>query len=214
MLRCHRLWFAGITLLPLFASAQAPSNTVPPRRIGVTLGINSSTLAGEDDGGVGRKIKPIAGAFLVLPATPTLSLQPEILYSGKGAKATELGITSSINLSYLEIPILGRFDIPATGGVTPFVYVGPAIAFKLSCSFSASVGDREVSEGCDDSNGEGPKSLDYSAVVGGGLAFDVGGRAFTIGARYTHGLANIAEDGDAKNRTISVLASFEFPWPK
>jgi hypothetical protein len=209
------LLFAGITLLPLLATAQAQTNVVPPRRFGVTAGLNSSTLAGDDDLYTSRRTAFIGGAFMVIPTTPTFSVQPELLFAMKGAKASEQGFTATLKLTYIEIPVLGRFDIPASGGVKPFVYAGPAISFNLSCSSAVSGPGIDASGECEDEDtGESVKKIDYSGVIGGGLAFDVSGRTFTIGARYTHGFASLADEGAIKNRTISVLASLEFPWPK
>jgi hypothetical protein len=157
----------------------------------------------------------IGGIFAVIPTTSTFSVQPEFLFTMKGAKTSEQGITGTLKLNYIEIPVLGRFDFSASGGVKPFVYAGPAISFNVSCSAEVSGSGISISEDCEDEDiGESVKKIDYSGVIGGGLAFEVGGRAFAIGARYTHGFASIGENGDAKNRTLSLLASLEFPWPK
>ena len=205
---------AGITMLPLFAT-HAQTTVVPPARIGVTLGVNSSTLSGDNDGETSRRTGVIGGAFAVIPTTPVFSVQPELLFTMKGAKTSEQGITGTLKLNYLEIPVLGRFDISAGSGVKPFVYAGPAISFNLSCTAQVSGSGINISGDCEDEDtGESVKKVDYSGVIGGGLKFDVSGRAFAIGARYTHGFASIGDNGDAKNRTLSLLASLEFPWPK
>jgi hypothetical protein len=213
-LHANRLLCAALVILPL-STALAQSPVLPPQRFGITAGINSSTISGGDDGtDVSRRTGFMAGVFMVVPVTPTFSAQPEALFTMKGAKAEDAGFSATVKINYLEIPILGRFDIPATGGVKPFVYAGPAIAFKLSCSSEAHGAGISVSGDCKDTNGDDAKTFDFSGVIGGGLAFAVGGRAFTIGARYTHGFSNIGEGSDSKNRTISALVSLEFPWPK
>jgi hypothetical protein len=183
--------------------------------MGVTLGLNSSTLSGDNEGDVSRRTGVIGGIFVVIPATPMFSVQPELLFTMKGAKSSEEGITGTLKLNYLEIPVLGRLDMSASGGVKPFVYAGPAISFNLSCTAEVSGSGVNISGDCEDEEtGESVKKVDYSGVIGGGLAFDVSGRAFTIGARYTHGFASLAENGDIKNRTLSLLVSLELPWPK
>ena len=214
-MRRHRLLLtAGFTLLPLF-TIRAQTTVVPPARFGVTLGLNSATLSGDNEGETSRRTGVIGGAFAVIPTTSAFSVQPELLFSMKGAKVSEEGITGTLKLNYVEIPVLGRFDFSASSGVKPFVYAGPAISFNVSCSAEVSGSGINIKTDCEDEDtGESVKKVDYSGVIGGGLAFDVSGRTFTIGARYTHGFASIGDNGDAKNRTISLLASLEFPWPK
>jgi hypothetical protein len=217
-LRFNRLLCAGLMMFPLFATLQAQSTTLPPRRIGFTAGVNSSTIS-SDDGEPSRLTGVVAGVLIVFPMTPAFSIQPELLYSMKGVQTKGQGLTVTGRLTYLEMPILARYDIPTTGRAKPFVYGGPAVAVNLSCKAKVSGGGQSFSGDCEDPNtGDGGvKMVDVSAVIGGGLAFDVGGRTFTIGARYVHGLVNVDEStdpSDAKNRTISVLASLEFPWPK
>jgi len=205
---------ASTTVLPVFAT-HGQATVVPPARVGVTVGINSSTLSGDNAGETSRRTGFIGGAFVVIPATPAFSFQPELLFTMKGAKTSEQGITGTLKLNYLEIPVLGRFDIPVASGVKPFVYAGPAISFNLSCTAQVSGSGINISGDCEDEDtGESVKKVDYSGVIGGGFAFGVSGHTVTIGARYTHGFASIGENGDAKNRTFSLLASLEFPWPK
>ena len=56
-------------------------------------------------------------------------------------------------------------------------------------------------------------TVDYGIVAGGGLSFAVGGHQATIGARYDFGLKNVVSGSEAKNRTLSFLATFEVPLP-
>jgi hypothetical protein len=218
----HRLLCLGFTLVPLFANVQAQTSVVPPRRFGVNAGINSSTIAYGETNDASRLTGLYAGVLFIIPTTPTFSIQPELAYSMKGVKQPAVAITPSGNqtiavtarLNYVEIPVLGRFDIPASGNVKPFAYAGPALALKLSCVTSGSAGSLSFKRNCDEADDRDVETFDYGAIAGGGLAFDVRGRSFTIGARYTYGLGNLLDDGTAKNRTISVLASIEFPWPR
>ena len=123
-------------------------------------------------------------------------------------ETSEQGITGTLKLNYIEIPVLGRFDMSTSGGVKPFIYAGPAISFNLSCTAQVTGSGIDISGDCkDEDTGETVKKVDYSGVIGGGLAFGVSGHTFTIGARYTHGFASLGENGDAKNRTFSLLAS-------
>ena len=209
----------GLLALPLFASAGAQAAGVtPPRRFGIAAGINSSTLSGDETEDVSRRTGFMAGVFLVAPLGPTISFQPELLYTTKGAKGSgdDIGSegTFTFKMNYVEVPLLLRFDAATTGGMKPFFYGGPALSFKAGCEVEVESQGVSATVDCDEGEGTEFKSVDYGLVVGGGLAFDLSGRMFTLGARYNHGLANISDEGNVKHRVISVLATLEFPGPR
>lgn len=214
-MRFHRLVFVGLILLPL-AGARAQTGVVPPRRVGITAGVNWSTFSSEGSDDLSRRTGFVGGVTMVIPTSPTLSIQPELLYTMKGAKMSALGVTQTAKLDYLEIPVLLRYDVPAVTRARPFVNGGLATAFKISCTFDATGGGLSGSADCDDPaiQGDELETFDFSVVLGGGIAFDVGGRVASIGVRYTRGLMSIGDDGSVRNRVLSVLASFEFPWRK
>ena len=54
-----------------------------------------------------------------------------------------------------------------------------------------------------------PKDLEGQTV-----AFDVGSRTLSLGARYELGMRDIAAGGKLKNRTLSFMASMEAPVPR
>jgi hypothetical protein len=208
---------AGLLVAPLLGTAAAQSAApTPSARFGITLGVNSSTLGGSDAKDAKRRTGIMAGVLLVAPVTPVFAIQPELLYTMKGAKFEDTGVTGTLKMNYIEIPVLARFEMPSSGGVKPFFYVGPSISFKLSCDVTAEFQGQSESASCDDPTiGEANvKSVDYGALVGAGLAFDVSGRAFTLGVRYDHSLAKLSDDSDIKHRVISVVGTLEFPWGK
>lgn len=214
-MRFQKVVCAGLLIAPILGTAVAQSAApIPPRRVGITLGINSSTLGGSDAQDAKRRTGIMAGVLLVAPVTPVFAIQPELLYTMKGAKFNDGGATGTLKMNYIEIPVLARFDVPSSGGVKPFFYVGPSISFKLSCDVTAEFQGQSESASCDDQTvGEtNVKSVDYGAVVGAGLAFDVSGKAFTLGARYDHSLAKVSDNSDIKHRVISVVGTLEFPW--
>jgi hypothetical protein len=206
-------------MVAAFGTVRAQSAApLPPRRVGITAGINSATAGGKDatNPTPSRLTAFMAGVLLVVPVGPSFAFQPELLYSMKGFKVNESTGTETFKENYIEVPLLARFDIAASGGVKPFFYGGPAVSFKIGCDAAGVSGGVTVSFSCDELESQSGgstkfKSIDFGAIIGGGLAFDVSGKTFTIGARYDHSLAKIT-DTDVKHRVISVLATFEFPW--
>jgi len=217
-MRLRNVVFTSLIMCSVAAAGHAQAGvTLPRSRFGITAGVNWSTVAGDDVEDAKRKTGLMAGGLVVLPVAPSFSIQPELLYTMKGAGSEGDG-DFSVKINYIEIPVLARFDIQTTGGAKPFIYGGPSLAFKVGCSVEGNEGGVKVNIDCDDSNNQFGfpefKSFDYGLVIGGGLAFDVSGKTLSIGARYNHGLGKVIEDSDAKNRVISILASIEFPWGK
>jgi hypothetical protein len=217
LMRLHQFVYASLIAASLAGTAMAQTGVIPPRRFGFTAGVNSSTISGSDLGdNVSRRTGFAAGALLVLPVSSNIAIEPELLYSTKGIESHESDLDASLKMNYVQVPVLVRVEIPASGGTKPFVYGGPAIAFKASCNVEVSGQGTNISSGCDnlESDSEKLKTVDYGLVAGGGLLFDVGGRKFSIGARYDHSLGKISDSSDSKHRVISILATLEFPWAK
>ncbi|TYZ06254.1 PorT family protein [Hymenobacter lutimineralis] len=101
------------------------------------------------------------------------SLQPELLYTQKGARVTEDGRRYSSRLHYLDVPILARIN---TAGFV--VEAGPQIGFLLKQTGNYS--------------GQAPtyayRKLDLGYVAGLGYQAQQG---YVAGVRYNGGLADI-----------------------
>jgi hypothetical protein len=199
-------------------AAQAPAAVTP--RVGIVGGINLASLS--DAGGTSNRTGFVGGVMLSLPVSGNFAFQPEVEYSMKGAASNSSDASAAAKINYVEVPLLLRLDIPASGGVKPFVLAGPTVALKVSCDVEAESGGTSVSFSCDELARElgSPgstvsfASTDVGVAVGGGLAFDVGGRALTLGVRYEMGFVSISSQSDSKNRVLSFVGTFEWPFHK
>lgn len=211
--------FAWIALLlgSGLAHAQTPAKARPT--IAVLAGLNLAKIAGDDDDGIDNRTAFVAGVGLGLPISPDWSFAPELTYSQKGAKVSEGNASATVRLNYIEIPALLRFDVPTSSEVRPFLLAGPALAFKTACSLEVKEDGVASSVSCEElvnaAGGESSfKSFDVGAMFGGGLAFNVSGRTMRVGVRYNIGLVNITDEGNSKNRVLSFVGSFEWPFGK
>ena len=182
-------------------------------KIGIKGGVNLSNLYVDNVKDENVKVGANVGLYAKIPIAKGLSIQPEILYSMKGAQVNYNNLFGSgkyrYNFDYIEIPvslvinIAKNFNVIA-GGYTAFLA-------------SAKVKDVDANgniNGVKELNKDNFETFDYGLV--GGLGFDI--ENTNIGLRYSYGLKNIGKDGslsgnvlqNAKNSVISLTIGFAF----
>lgn len=196
--------------LPASAHAQMP---LPHPSFGLVGALNLSTAAGSDVSGAENRVGFSIGGFVRIPMSPMWSFQPELEYAAKGVKETDNSggtpSTATIDLSYLEMPLLFRVSAPSSPAGQLFGEFGPAVAVKVDCSLSATSGGVSASTSCSNF-GLDIKSLDFGAMVGAGYEFPMAGHALSLGVRYNFGLAEITSGSNAKNRNLQFVAGLRF----
>ena len=126
-----------------------------------------------------------AGLFAEIPVSDIVSLQLEGLYMQKGAsdELDEADIDDGdLTLSYIDVPIFLRFNLPLDEKIRPFVYGGGFAGYLLDAeaeSGGESVDEIEIADLLTDIN--------YGVVLGGGVSFG----KLTLDVRYDIGLANL-----------------------
>ncbi|MGH8016092.1 MAG: porin family protein, partial [Candidatus Zixiibacteriota bacterium] len=98
-----------------------------------------STVETDTDGRSGFH----GGAFLTINLNGPVSIQPEIIYSVKGVKeifeytynSQDYKTSLSLVLTYVEIPVLIKYNFPTSGKIKPRLYAGPALAFNVDGKF-------------------------------------------------------------------------------
>lgn len=180
----------ALALLGIFANAQ---------QFGAKAGMNISSLS-ED--GFKSKVGAFVGVFMNHSLSDKFSIQPELLYSMKGAKYEEQGVSGSWNVDYISVPVMLQYN------VTPALYLeaGPEVSLLLSAKSKISAEGESMSVDVKDMS----KSLDFGAAFGAGYSFTP-----QIGAsvRYVAGFSDIIKDnpGDAvKNGVFQLGLSYRF----
>jgi hypothetical protein len=185
-----------------------------PSRFGVTAGVNFAKLDGDEtEGPIDTRTSWMAGVFASRELHPNFAVEGAVLFSEQGAKGSVfeegVGFDAELKLRYLQIPVLGKLMMSPMGArqVRPFVTAGPALGINIGCRVAIESDDLDVENDCDAEDGPEVKTIDFSAVFGGGI--DFGG--LTVGLRYWLGLTSIddsdEETVDVKNRVISLFAS-------
>lgn len=194
----------GIIALLLSALALPISLFAQDTRTGIKAGLNVSNLYVNDASDENLRPGFHFGVFTQLPVSDFFVIQPEILYSTKGARTTyDVGPfegENKFNLNYVDIPILATFRL----GDAADIQIGPYISYLLASNVST---DGDVASATGELNRDNFHTIDYGLSGGFELNFD----AVTVGARYNYGLAQIADSdaaeiplGDAKNSVAQI----------
>lgn len=213
-----------------FALAQTAKTSSSPVRFGIKAGMNIASLS-KDEGLEDQKSKIgfNAGAFANIPVASSFSIQPEILYSGLGAKQTfkesvgnetngyKTKDSYSTNLNYLAVPVMFQYNF------VPNFYIeaGPEFGFLLG---GKTKGDNETTTYVNGTATTATKSYSEDIDTEHLNKFNVGigiglGYYFTdnigVTARYVAGVTDLAKDrpsnSDAiKNNVFQVGLAYKF----
>ena len=163
--------------------------SVSAQGFGIRAGANVANLTGdiEDNASI---VSWQFGGFFDLGLTETTDLNIAALYSKKGAKDENSDMTN--DLSYLEIPVLLRFEV-----IPPLFLQGGVYGSYL---LGADFGDQDVKEFF--SNG------DYGIQFGAGIALS----QLRFDARYSYGLSDINDISveSVRNSVITIGAELSF----
>ncbi len=204
-------WTVALVIGAFIGLLMVPAPAAADTQFGIRVGGNMAKVTGSDAEDINTTLKNkvgfVGGVFLAFNMGRIFTLQLEGLYTMKGVNMdyTEIDVTYSEKLTanYIEIPLLLKFRIP-TPGISPFVFAGPSVGFKLS--EKASVDGETINETIFKNN-------DYGAIFGGGVDF---GRHFQIDVRYSMGLQkviDVAEGStplDIKNGVWSATIGIAF----
>jgi len=160
------------------------------------------------------KVGVNAGFFVKVPIIRGLSIQPELLYSSKGAK-DKYGSSTSIlgsgeyrfNLNYVETPVLLVFNLTKNLNLSGGGYA----AYLVSANVKDLHNDGTIT-GVTNLNADNFHRFDYGLV--GGVGIDI--QRMTLGARYNYGLQNIGQSGslsgnltsNSKNSVVTFFIGF------
>lgn len=170
-------------------------------KFGVKAGLNVSTITGGYYSG-GSKVGFHVGGLAEIGINEKFAIQPELLYSMRGASYSFIGVDEKLNLSYVELPVIVKYYV--IEGLS--IEAGPQVGFLTSAQAKADGDSEDVKDGY--------KSVDYGFNIGAGYKLKNG---IMFQARYNLGLADISDDGDGtgvsyseKNNAFQVSVGYQF----
>jgi hypothetical protein len=176
------------------AQAQLP-------KIGIKGGLNIANIGGPNTDN-NTLLSGHGGLIVHAHLAPGFALQPEVLYSGQGAKQTVGGTEFKLNLNYLNVPIMLQYMF--SNGFR--IEAGPQVGLLLSAKIKDPSGSTDIKSRLTQADFGVGFGLNYLTYSG-----------FGIGGRYNLGLSNInktvANGGNgqnAKNRVAQISLFYLF----
>jgi hypothetical protein len=142
-----------------------------------------------------------AGAFLDLPVSKSLFVQPEINYvrKGRSLETTELNtsIETDYTIHYLQVPVLLQYrddEMQNKRGYIFYVNAGPYAAFALEDQTRPVLASMPAES----------RKTDWGATLGIGIQTPIVGKDIRFDLRYDMGLSEIAnQPKDYRTKALS-----------
>ena len=203
--------FLGLAQL----SAAQTSNEGGNFKFGIKGGVNFSNLNTQNVESNNVLTGFNAGLFAKIPITSSFAIQPELLYTTKGAKLTYdnyfVNGSAKFNLNYLELPVLLAINITPNFNIHAGPYVAYLLDGNVTNDVSGTLFDIQNNINNDDYN-------KFDTGLSLGLGYDAS--QFGFGARYNYGLQKVGKERnfmgtnytfpDGKNSVINIYLSYSF----
>ncbi len=192
----------------LTAQAQIPEvkNESKDIRFGVKAGLNLANITNAEEG----KVRPNfhIGGVVEFTINDKFSIQPELIYSRQGSKATmdifEMGTNISadavMKLDYINIPVMAKYYLAEGFSIQ----VGPQVGFLVGSEMDVEVSAMGMTVKTSENIKEEVNSVDFGVNFGLGYELPIG---VFFDARYNLGITKVNSESfeDMKNSQNSVF---------
>ena len=160
-------------------------------KYGVKGGLN---MASNSEDGASSIVAIHLGGFAEFKINDKFAVQPELIYSAQGANISDMGVSTTFNLNYINIPVMAKYYVADAFSLE----AGPQIGFLMS----AKAGSLDVKELCN--------STDFGINLGAGYDLN---EKMTLGFRYNMGMSDVYKDqqtGTSHNSVIQFSFGYKF----
>jgi len=188
--------------LGLVGAAQAQQST-----FGVKAGASLTSYTGGGSTGAEYKFGFNGGLLANFAVNDAFSIQPELLYSMKGAKGSSNFFGPNIDITqtlhYIDVPVLARINASGL-----FFEIGPQVGFLVAANTTASSGTNSQSK--DIKSLFNTVDFGYAAGLGYQVANGPG-----VGLRYNGGLTDVVKGSNnssdaTRNSAFQLYVSYMF----
>jgi len=169
--------------------------------LGPTIGLNNTWIQdapGETTGLLGLN----AGLKLVYSTEEHWGIGMEVKYSGEGVKTKLRGETAKTNLNYVRVPLKVIYFFNEFGNdFRPKIYLGPSVGILVGGQTETFLPVGTLKSDSKDLY----EDVDLGLTFGSGFNYRVAaGTWLSLDLAYGHGFTNIAKNGEAYNRNLSL----------
>lgn len=195
---------------------------------GIKVGIGLAKWTGEDatskgqwNPGASYERTVAFGLFIGVSISDLMTLQPEVVYLRKSTSYLAGRRRYYYIIDYLDVPILAIFKLARSAKISPSLYAGPTISFKLNSEWEptpeVSIYSRPELKNVN--------FIDFGVTVGASLGFGISRLRMSFDVRITQGISNITGNQpeftdpeelilggrqDLKNRVIYIMLGLAF----
>jgi hypothetical protein len=183
--------------------------------LGVKGGVTVSNVTAKQSGASvdtdNRTGFNVAGV-LSMEVSPIFAVEVDgqLVKKGFGISDTTSGITSGLDLLYLNFPILAMVTVPAGPDrlIAARLFAGPSFGFRITCDIVPYEGQTGTGV-CDPQQA---KSFDFGVTAGAGIKVGKGPGGLILDVSFDYGLGDInkSDDLSVKNRALSVSVGYLF----
>jgi hypothetical protein len=170
--------------------------------VGAKGGLNLANLTGEDVFHNASSAGFVGGVFARYGLSDKWSLQPEALFTMRGAEFSVDDIETEQQINYIEIPVLARIAWGGEAAFRPSLFAGPSVGFLLK---------NRIVDGAEIDLKDGSNDVDAGGIIGAALDYALGAGVLVLDARYEMGLVSWSPDLSARNSTLSFTLGYGFP---
>lgn len=197
--------------LILTGSTLSTTNTATAQpSIGIKAGLSMANLSA-DGVSLDTRTGFTIGAYTTIEtASLPFTIQPELLYTQKGATGTGVSLFGNqvqnadytYKFDYIEVPVLAKKNFGGGGSIAPYAVLGPYLGFNVTSDLKIEAsGSSQTFDGSDQVSG-----TDFGIIGGAGLSFN----NFNVEARYDLGVSSTINGSEASNGAFLVTAGYSF----
>ena len=186
----------------MLAAALISVSAMAQVRFGVKVGADLTNFWGED---IDHGMKPAyqIGALMEYKFNDKFAIAPEAVFAAQGGKYSDEAMGAKFdmtyNTNYINVPVMLKCYVAPNFAID----LGPQVGFNVYSKVTSDLGDVDNTVDLKDDT----KAVDFG--VGLGATYNLTENAF-LQARYTLGLTEVYENGEAKNGNIQVAFGWKF----
>lgn len=172
-----------------------------PLHVGVRGGLGQASFYGDDVEDAGYRPGFTGGVYLTYQVNRAFSIQPELLYTVRGAKDHDVAATTAVEdfrvrQDFIEVPILFKLSAPLQP-VTPRLFAGPSFNFATNHEIDGVDADDSFSD------------FGVGGVIGGEIAYDLGHGVLdevALDGRWGFGLSELGDTANIESVSNTVFS--------